>query len=84
MDGVMLSYLSQPSGAVPLPVGLQVATSIRCLVNQTQQLYSLWQTAKGEDVYTHTWVREMMAHHSRTTVDLLVVATLIMQYVEQV
>lgn len=45
MDGVMLSYLSQPGGTVPLPVGLQVAASIRRLVNQTQQLYSLWRTA---------------------------------------
>lgn len=41
MDAVMLSYLSQPCGSVPLPVGLQVAASICCLVNQTQQLNSL-------------------------------------------
>lgn len=39
-------YLRQPGSAVPLPVGLQVATSIGCLVNQTQQLHTLWQAAK--------------------------------------
>lgn len=50
-DAVMLSYLSQPCGSVPLPVGLQVAASIRCLVNQTQQLYSLWQIAKQDKLY---------------------------------
>lgn len=39
--GATPGYLGQPCGAVPLPVGLQVATGIRCLVNQTQQLDSL-------------------------------------------
>lgn len=47
----MQSYLSQPGSAVPLPVGLQVAASIGCLVNQTQQLHPLWQTAR-ENLYT--------------------------------
>lgn len=45
-DGATPGYLGQPCGAVPLPVGLQVATGIRCLVNQTQQLHSLWRTRR--------------------------------------
>lgn len=47
----MQSYLSQPGCAVPLPVGLQVPTSIGCLVNQTQQLHPLWHMVK-ERIYT--------------------------------
>lgn len=41
MEAVTLSYLGQPGGSVPLPVGLQVAAGVGRLVNQTQQLYSL-------------------------------------------
>lgn len=41
MDGVTPAHLGQPCSAVPLPVGLQVATGVRSLVNQTQQLDSL-------------------------------------------
>lgn len=43
MDDDMLSYLSQPGGSGPRSVGLQVAASISCLVNQTEQLHTLWE-----------------------------------------
>lgn len=45
-DAVTLSYLSEPGGSVPLPVGLQVAAGIGRLVNQTQQLDSLCETGE--------------------------------------
>ena len=93
MDAVMLSYLSQPGSTVPLPIGLQVAASIRCLVNQTQQLYSLWQMEKKGRICTKMW--DIMACYyprwmtaqtsvwwSLNTINLLAGATLIAQYVD--
>lgn len=48
-DTDILSYLGQPGGAVPLPVGLQVAARVRRLVDQTQQLDSLCGSRQGHD-----------------------------------